>query len=195
MDEQTNVQQPEALSGCLQNHYFMDKSHLEEGLRVTMRRTPLSIFLYVLYAAVILFTVDRIVFLLNLGVPVRSIAALFVCLAVLVLMLMFRLFFMAKLSARAQMRRKEELLNTDRFEVCASFTPEVLEISASVNSEHLSVGYDKLKRVFRTKRLIVLMTKQRQLFLLDRQGFVNGTEADFWKLIAEKRPDLKLPKH
>lgn len=55
----------------------------------------------------------------------------------------------------------------------------------------LHMPYKKVKRLTESDRLIVITTKSRHAVPLDRQGFQNGTEEDFWRLIAEKAPKAK----
>ncbi len=55
----------------------------------------------------------------------------------------------------------------------------------------LHMPYRKVKRLTESRRLIVITTKSRHLVPLDRQGFENGDEADFWRLIRRKAPKAK----
>lgn len=55
----------------------------------------------------------------------------------------------------------------------------------------LHMPYRKVKRLTESDRLIVITTRSRHLVPLDRQGFANGDEADFWRLITQKAPKAK----
>lgn len=55
----------------------------------------------------------------------------------------------------------------------------------------LHMPYGKVKRLTESERLIVITTKSRHLVPLDRNGFENGTEADFWTRITYKAAKAK----
>lgn len=57
--------------------------------------------------------------------------------------------------------------------------------------DHQQPSYEHVVRILQTEHLILLFTKGKMMYFLGSSGFQNGTEEDFWRLIAEKCPEAK----
>lgn len=172
---------------CLTNRCEINCKTLEEALRAFLK-SPVYCVSDVLMGCLM---IAMLVVVIRTDTSPMVIIPFVVCVA----MILFRYLFLPKYSARIQMKPKAELVGTDSFPVENSFLDSEILIRV-VNDGHvneeLHVSYDKLLRVVETKNLIVLITKKRQTFSLDKNGFRNGTEEDFWRLIAEKCPEAKI---
>ena len=198
MDEQSYRlsydRQPEEFSGCLKNRYRYEEDSLAEA----MRAYSLSGFSLVLHGALLLFyllLIGYLIWLYALGVRSSTLFWEF-CLMTLAIaaMLLSRFVIAPRQSARLQLRRQQELFGQGTMEPLTIFTEaEILGENKPLSNDLGHLQYSSLKRVRVTKRLILLITATRQFLILDRARFENGTEADLWKLLHEKRPDLKLP--
>lgn len=56
------------------------------------------------------------------------------------------------------------------------------------------VEYDSLTRAVQTRGLILVFTNAQTMLILDRAGFQNGTEEDFWTQLVEKCPSILIKK-
>ena len=56
----------------------------------------------------------------------------------------------------------------------------------------LHMGYDKVKRLTETDRLIVITTRRNRLIPLDKAGFQNGGPEEFWALMKRKAPEARV---
>lgn len=113
---------------------------------------------------------------------------------ILIPVLAFLLWYMPRLSAKMRMRQIKELRGVDVFEVQADCTDEGLVLHDSVSQDCVCLRYETLKKVCVDGGLIVVMSKAKQLTWLDRDRFENGTAEDFWRLLAQKAPQAKLPR-
>lgn len=71
------------------------------------------------------------------------------------------------------------------------FTQENVANRRGKRRDTLHMGYDKIKRVFETPRLIVLTTRRNRLIPLDKAGFANGGPEELYRLLTRKCPKLK----
>ena len=59
----------------------------------------------------------------------------------------------------------------------------------------MRLSYQNIGKILEDEPLILLKTRARQFYSLDRSRFGNGTEADFWRLMTEKCPNAVPKKH
>ncbi len=74
------------------------------------------------------------------------------------------------------------------------FTPENVANRRGDSPRVLHMGYDRIKRVSETPRLIVLTTRRKHLIPLDKEGFSNGNAQDLYKLLRQKCPQIPMRK-
>ena len=187
--------QPEE-SGCLQNRVLYTEDMLTEAMR-TYLSSGFTLVSQILLWVFCLVLAGFTVWLHANGMRSKT---LFweVCLLVLMAaaITLQRYVLLPRHSARMQMRRRQEVFGTAPLEPLTIFTDaEIVGKNGVVGDDVMHLQYSSLKRVRMSKGLILLITPARQFVILDRARFENGTEADLWKLLAEKCPKLKLPKH
>ena len=90
--------------------------------------------------------------------------------------------------ARALAQRRKELFHSDTAQIEYRFYDDGFTSSADNGREPMRLEYDDLRQILRGGDLILLCTQRRQLIALEPDGFVGGTEADFWRLMIEKCP-------
>ncbi len=91
-------------------------------------------------------------------------------------------------SVKRTIRRLEETRQVSGYDTCFRFLDEELQFEASISADVQHLSYSNVRRVLSCQNLLLLRSRSRQFLLLDRNGFENGTEADFWKLMSEKCP-------
>ena len=79
------------------------------------------------------------------------------------------------------------------YDIDLRFEADGAVIKSSLLAEPGHMAYSNFRRVKRYQDLILITTVIRKSFTLDPNGFQNGTEADFWRLMNEKCP-LAVPK-
>ena len=62
------------------------------------------------------------------------------------------------------------------------------------SGEEDAVAYDSLTRAVGLKTLILIFTNAQTMLILDRAGFQNGTEEDFWTQLVENCPSILIKK-
>ncbi len=181
-------------SACLKNRCAFNEDYLREAMAGYARR-PLYAILYLALALIALTLVVLQIILFSLHALQTT---LLIESLVIVLLAVFLIWFhyglQPRYTAKLQIKRHIDTGRPAAYETCAMFLEQEILGSADVSNDLLHLQYDTIRRVFKTKRLIVLVTKNRLLLMLDPQRFENGTEADFRKLLSEKCPGLRLPK-
>ena len=175
----------------LTNECETNRKTLEEAMRASLK----SPVYYVADVGIGCGMIVMLVIAITTRRPTESKLPLYALSLFCAAMILFRYLFIPRYSAAMQMKRKKELVGTDRFPVeTGFFDSEILtrvQNNGQINEE-FRISYDKLRRIVETKNLIVLITKQWQFFTLDKAGFKNGSEEDFWRLVSEKCPEAKL---
>ena len=163
----------------------MDEAVLRRAYRLSGRSRILLMF-----AFAALWLVIGIVFILLWGVsPIR------ILLLVLALLYVVLGLYAPVRNAKLQVRRLQELKGISSYENDTFFTETELTGRTSISQDITHLRYEDISFIRKSGSLILIQTKAKLFSLLDKDRFENGTEADFWKLLAEKRPDLRLPKH
>lgn len=175
----------------LTNECELNRENLEASLRAYMK-TPLNLVADILYVLIIVAQILSIAIPRAMGIPIPIRPMTIFVIVAAAFMLCWRHLFLPKYSAKVQMKRREELLGADRFPMEFELRDDALVSRVLQFNEERRLSYDKLRCIHETEKLIVLVTKQRQLSTLDKAGFRNGTEEDFWRLIAEKCPEAKI---
>ena len=91
-------------------------------------------------------------------------------------------------SVKRTIRRLQETRQVSGYDTAFRFLDEALQLEASVSADTPRLSYQFLKRILPCQNLILLRSRSKQFLILDRNGFENGTEADFWRLMNEKCP-------
>ena len=98
-------------------------------------------------------------------------------------------------NSRIYMRRLKETWNTDSYEATTTFEPDALVCHFSHSGSVVRLSYQNIGKILEDDPLILIKTKARQFYSLDRTRFENGTEDDFWRLMNEKCPQAVPKKH
>ena len=175
----------------LSNDSTLNRQNLETAIRASMK-TPVFYAMQVVY--LILFLCLTVLLFVMIALKVRSsaITASIFMLVTIVALFIFTRWIFPKLSAKSQMRRKQELAGVEEIRSRMTFADDVLQICTEKPVEKIDLSYDKLNSISETEHLILLNTRERQIFILDKKGFQNGTQEDFWSLIAQKCPQAKI---
>lgn len=172
----------------LVNECETNQETIEEGMRAYMKASG-SFIVDVVLVALLVVSMVILIALRVQGSTLLTFGLLdLFCLA----MVVFRYVFVPRQSAKMQTRRKEELFGTGRITGKYFFMDEEIMSRTEQVVEELHLPYERIRRAVETRRLIVLITKQRQMLMLNKAGFQNGTVEDFWKLLAEKCPEAKI---
>jgi len=90
--------------------------------------------------------------------------------------------------ARLTMRRVQEQYQADSYEVAFTFSDEAIQMQSSVQAKSYLIFYDSIKKILLCDDLIVLKSKTKLLYSVDRNRFENGDEGDFRLLMNKKCP-------
>lgn len=180
----------EDLRGCLSNSCVIDRSVLTEAVDSVLRR-PFFRVLRVLEPALIALCLGMLIWTLATKKGTGPAVLLgFVLLFVAVL-------YVWQFWIYPRRTVKQLLINQALSEGSTALPNRLYFTDANVANRRgssrrvLHMGYDRIKRISETPRLIVLTTRRRHLIPLDKAGFENGTPEDLWKLMAHKAPNAK----
>jgi len=117
--------------------------------------------------------------------------SLYLVLSALTLVLAAAVVWMIRIMpARLAKKQAAKLRETsDGLSYSALFRADGIGFSSPKGQERAAVPYSVLSRVAEPTGLILLITVQKQMILLDPKRFEGGTEADFWRLMNEKCPN------
>ena len=110
---------------------------------------------------------------------------------VMLCLLAFTNFAAPKLAARSQAAKLRELNGGSAFRF--EFLEEHLLMTLPSGEED-PVEYGSLTRAVQTQNLVLLFTTAATMLILDRAGFQNGTEEDFWARLAAECPSILIRK-
>ena len=182
----------ENLDGVLCNRCVLDEQTLRAAMDAAMRANPGLRFAGIL---------EPVLALVALGLMIWSIAARAGAAAILLsafLLGMLIYFYLQQFVLYPKKAVKNQLLRQATGD--GSLAPENRLFFREENvanlrgeaEEPLHMPYEKIKRVFADGRLIVIQTRSKNNIPLDREGFSNGTEEDFWRILRQKAPRAKL---
>ncbi len=192
--EPEDAPERENLEGVLCNRCVLNEKTLREAMRAAMRSTPLLRILRV---------GEPILALLALGLLIWSLIESQSDLAVLRNVFMFimivyfylqQFVFYPRKAVKNQLRRQISDDGAAELENRLFFREENVANLRGDAEVPLHMPYGKIKRVFADGRLIVISTASKNTIPLDREGFSNGTEEDFWRLIRRLAPQAKIRK-
>ena len=165
-----------------------DASHLAEALGYQMRAGRKTRNLLLCAAALIILVYSLWVWL-TVGESKYWVSA---ALSLVMLgMLAFTNFIAPRLTAKSQAAKIQEANGGSAFRF--EFREENM-LMTRPSGEEDSVEYDRLTRAVGSKRLILVFTNAHTMLILDRAGFQNGTEEDFWTRLTEKCPAILIKK-
>ena len=180
----------EDLSRCLSNTCVIDKAVLTEALRGALDRP----FFRILRIG------EPLLIALCLGLLIWTLAArrgtgpaVLLGFVLVSVCLLYWLQFIRypKKSVHDQLVKQAVEDGTLELENRLYFTQENVANRRGKRRDTLHMGYDKIKRVFETPRLIVLTTRRNRLIPLDKAGFANGGPEELYRLLTRKCPKLK----
>lgn len=190
-EPEDDAPQPEDVSGCLSNRCVIDETTLRRAMAAAVKGTPL---LRVLRVA------EPVLAVLALGLLIwaalRKDTVTVIRMGFLVAMLVYcylqQFVLYPRRAVKRQLLRQARDDGTLSLENYLYFKPENVANRRGEAEELLHMPYDRVKRVTSSDGLIVITTRRKNLIPLDPDGFFNGTEADFWRLMRTKAPKAKL---
>ena len=184
----------EELEGVLCNRCILEEQTLRRTMQAAMRANPLLRIGKI---------AEPVLAVLALGLLIWAAVARMGRTAVLLnafVLAMLCYFYLQQFVLYPRRAVKNQLLRQARddgslqVENRLFFTEQSVANLRGEAEEPLHMSYRKIKRVFADGGLIVIQTRSKNNIPLDRKGFSNGTEEDFWRLIRRKAPDAKLRK-
>ena len=177
----------EDLTGVLSNTCLLDKTNLTEAMKAAMDAPFLR-------ATRIL---EPILMVLSLGLLIWAVVARRGAAPILwgaFLLGMTGFFYVQQMVLYPRRAVKNQLTRQALEDGAAElenrlwFREENIANRRGEGDQLLHMGYDKVKRLAETRRLIVITTRRNRLIPLDKEGFQNGGPAEFWGLMARKAP-------
>ena len=176
------------MNNHLTNVCDYDAAHLGEALGYQLRSGRKTRNLLLIAAALIILVYSLYVWLIG-GESKYWITAF---LSVVMLgLLAFTNFIAPRAAAKSQAAKIQEVNGGSAFRF--EFREEDVLMTLP-SGEQDPVRCDSLTRAVQTKNLILIFTNAQTMLILDRAGFQNGTEEDFWSLIVEKCPAILISK-
>ena len=165
-----------------------DASHLAEALGYQMRTGRKTRNLLLCGAALIILLYSLWIWFIGGESKYWVTAALSL---VMMGMLAFTNFIVPRLTAKNQAAKIQEANGGSDFRF--EFREENVGMTLP-SGEKDPVEYDSLTRAVETRGLILVFTNAQTMLILDRAGFQNGTEEDFWTQIVNKCPAILIKK-
>ena len=172
----------------LSNACEYNDAHLAEAVRQQMRQTrrvqnlllAATLVVLLVFSVISWFRLHETRYLIFGGVAV-----------IMGLFLLYMLFVLPGKSAKAQVEKIRQKTGGISFRTV--FRESGIGFINPTGNETTQVSYRTVEKAVPSKDLILLFTADRQMILLDAGRFEDGTEADFWRLMNEKRPSA-VPK-
>lgn len=167
----------------LSNACEYNEAHLAEAVRQQMRQTrrvqnlllAATLVVLLVFSVISWFRLHETRYLIFGGVAV-----------IMGLFLLYMLFVLPGKSAKTQVEKIRQKTGGISFRTV--FRESGIGFINPTGNETTQVSYRTVEKAVPSKDLILLFTADRQMILLDAGRFEDGTEADFWKLMNEKRP-------
>lgn len=192
--EPEDAPERENLEGVLCNRCILDEKTLREAMDAAMRTNPALRVGRILEPVLAALALG----LLILAAVTRAGLTAILLNAFLLLMLTYfylqQFVFYPRKAVRNQLRRQISDDGAAELENRLFFREENVANLRGEAEVPLHMPYGKIKRVFADGRLIVISTASKNTIPLDREGFSNGTEEDFWRLIRRLAPQAKIRK-
>ena len=162
-----------------------DENHLTQAMKIQLRvhQKNKNLFLMILIAALLCFSLFK--WLTGGDSQFLVFAILSVVMAGL---LAYTNYGLPRLTARRQIPLLREKNGGLRFQF--QFREEGVAVLGPTGEETALRPYGDFIKLVETPDLFLLLTESKQMILLDRQGFRNGTEADFRALAKERIPQF-----
>lgn len=185
---QTTEGQAEPQGPLLSNHFHFNEATLKKTYRQLLR--PLILF-QLIFGLIALGLAA-----LNLFLHRDSLSQSNALMLVLPLLLLggFEV-WRALVSVRQAVKRTLQRAEVEEYDIDLRFAEDGLIIKSSLLEEPGHMAYSKLRKIKRYPELIFITTLLRKSFTLDPNGFQNGSEADFWRLMNEKCPNAVPKSH
>ena len=177
------TESPAAEEILLSNACEYNEAHLAEAGRQQMRQTrrvqnlllAATLVVLLVFSVISWFRLHETRYLIFGGVAV-----------IMGLFLLYMLFVLPGKSAKTQVEKIRQKTGGISFRTV--FRESGIGFINPTGNETTQVSYRTVEKAVPSKDLILLFTADRQMILLDAGRFEDGTEADFWKLMNEKRP-------
>lgn len=181
----------EALSGCLMNTCVIDKAVLTESMRAAMRR-PFFRVLRIVELAVLAAALGLLIWAVAAKQDRSTVLQAAFLLAAALFFFVQQFVLYPRRAVKNQLLRQAVDEGSTALENRLWFTEENVANRRGDSDELRHMDYGKIKRVYETRRLILLTTRRRRVIPLDKKGFSNGTAEDLYRLLAVKAPKAKL---
>lgn len=89
---------------------------------------------------------------------------------------------------RINMRRIIEQYQADSYELTYTFSDDAIQFQSSLMANPAQLSYDSVKKILLCDDLILLKSKAKLVYFVDRNRFETGDEGDFRILISKKCP-------
>jgi hypothetical protein len=166
-----------------------DEAHLTEALKtqIWVTQKTKNLILGVLVGGMLLFSLYSWLLRGNTSFQFPTL----LCVAMIGMLVYVNLGLPRK-TAKAQVPRIRE--NNGGLNFLFRFREDAFAMLGPDRGEEIPLSYSSVNRIVQSKHLILVFTDARKMLLVDRTSFENGTEADFWTLMAEKCPSAQVKK-
>ena len=185
-----DVSDYEDLSSCLSNTCVIDRSVLTESLRAALDH-PFFRVLRILEPALMVLCLGMLIWTIATHKGTGPAVLIGLVLAAVAAIYWAQFIRYPKKSIHDQILRQVLEDGTDALTNRLWFTEANVANRRGNRRDVLHMSYDRIKRVYETRRLIVLTTRRNRLIPLDKAGFENGSAEDLYRLLAVKAPNAK----
>ena len=192
--EPEEAEEQENLDGVLMNLCVIDEATLRETMAAAMRTNPALRILRIAEPVLGVITLGLLIYSLIVGAGATAVLINAFMLIMLTYFFVQQFILYPKKAVKNQLRRQAADDGTLALENRLYFREENVANRRGEGDLLLHMPYGKIRRAAADGRLIVLTTKSKNTIPLDRGGFFNGTEEDFWALLAKKAPQAKIKK-
>lgn len=184
----------EDLEGVLMNLCVIDEKTLRQTMQAALRTNPALRILRVAEPVLALAVLGLLIYSIVVDAGATAVLINAFMLIMLCYFYLQQFVFYPKKAVKNQLQRQAVDDGTLTLENRLYFREENVANRRGESDQLLHMPYSRIRSAAADGRLIVLTTKSKNTIPLDREGFANGTEEEFWRLLRTKAPQAKLRK-
>ena len=166
----------------VENRYVSTKEHVKEMYAYSQLKNPISIFLMASLA--VLWVIELALCIWLQQFPVYSVV--FLIAAPIVIGLWVFSYFKA---VKLHIKREQELYGGAR-EIVVTADDDTFNFCPG-GENRKSLYYSQIKKVRRTKNLIIVISDANLMYVLRKDSFTQGNEEKFYDILGENRVNFK----
>lgn len=164
-----------------ENKFVRTDKLMKELYQYYHLKRPKKIFSFILSVFLIVYS------LINAILWKDNFYLFFAVLALAIFILEIAIYF---ITVKTQQKRDNEIMNGKPIEIQVTVTQDYIKNSASNGAEN-EISFSKIKSVFQTKNLILLMSEAKLIYIFPKDCFTVGNAEEFMLFLKNKGFNVK----